>query len=222
MTCSYEREVLSANKSLASAGLANATKASFEQPAGTGSAAISPLAVLEQKLPPDAASFRKLLQQRDYERSIVYYETALQIDESYQALLKPRLEDYLKARVQECAGGVLVDLVDLWLAAYYADIEVLLLLADNRRFCSSSEEAAMTLQIASTYAIQPRQQERVAAAVDRLIIVTDKRLSQQQNWIELLGFYEFLEAKSNYDLGFFDRDENRVEPVGKNPFAPKV
>ena len=26
----------------------------------------------------------------------------------------------------------------------------------------------------------------------------------------------------NYDLGFFDRDENRVAPVGQNPFAPKV
>ena len=26
----------------------------------------------------------------------------------------------------------------------------------------------------------------------------------------------------HYDLGFFDRDENRVEPVGLNPFAPKV
>jgi transposase InsO family protein len=25
-----------------------------------------------------------------------------------------------------------------------------------------------------------------------------------------------------YDLGFFDQDENRVEPVGQNPFAPKV
>ncbi len=25
-----------------------------------------------------------------------------------------------------------------------------------------------------------------------------------------------------YDLGFFDEDENRVEPVGQNPFAPKV
>jgi putative transposase len=25
-----------------------------------------------------------------------------------------------------------------------------------------------------------------------------------------------------YDLGFFDEEENRVEPVGKNPFAPKV
>jgi transposase InsO family protein len=26
----------------------------------------------------------------------------------------------------------------------------------------------------------------------------------------------------HYDLGFFDQDENRVEPVGQNPFAPKV
>ena len=26
----------------------------------------------------------------------------------------------------------------------------------------------------------------------------------------------------DYDLGFFDKDENRVEPVGHNPFAPKV
>jgi hypothetical protein len=26
----------------------------------------------------------------------------------------------------------------------------------------------------------------------------------------------------NYDLGFFDQDEDRVEPVGHNPFAPKV
>lgn len=26
----------------------------------------------------------------------------------------------------------------------------------------------------------------------------------------------------HYDLGFFDQDENRVEPVGENPFAPKV
>ena len=25
-----------------------------------------------------------------------------------------------------------------------------------------------------------------------------------------------------YDLGFFDRVENRVEPVGDNPFAPKL
>jgi hypothetical protein len=26
----------------------------------------------------------------------------------------------------------------------------------------------------------------------------------------------------DYDLGFFDKDVNRVEPVGEDPFAPKV
>ena len=26
----------------------------------------------------------------------------------------------------------------------------------------------------------------------------------------------------SYDLGFFDHVENRVEPVGQNPFAQKV
>jgi putative transposase len=26
----------------------------------------------------------------------------------------------------------------------------------------------------------------------------------------------------DYDLGFVDRELNKVEPVGKNPFAPKV
>jgi len=26
----------------------------------------------------------------------------------------------------------------------------------------------------------------------------------------------------SYDLGFFDETENRVEPIGENPFAPKL
>ena len=26
----------------------------------------------------------------------------------------------------------------------------------------------------------------------------------------------------HYDLGFFDEADNRVEPVGNNPFAPKL
>jgi putative transposase len=26
----------------------------------------------------------------------------------------------------------------------------------------------------------------------------------------------------DYDLGFFDQDVNKVEPVGENPFAPKL
>ena len=32
----------------------------------------------------------------------------------------------------------------------------------------------------------------------------------------------WLVSYKNYDLGFFDQTEDRVEPVGENPFAPKV
>jgi putative transposase len=40
-------------------------------------------------------------------------------------------------------------------------------------------------------------------------------ISEVDNDIWLVSFMD-------YDLGFFDKDVNRVEPVGENPFAPKV
>lgn len=44
---------------------------------------------------------------------------------------------------------------------------------------------------------------------------------------QLVGIREVADAVwlvsfMDYDLGFFDNHENRVEPVGQNPFAPKV
>ena len=156
--------------------------------------AITPFAAPQSRVLPETASFAELLESREYDQSIVYYETAVQIGEANQALLKPELLAYLRAHVHGCADGVFIDLVDLWLEAYYADIEVLLLLADNQRFCGSPGEAARTLQMANTYAVNPGELENVAAAVAGLVGATDKYLSGQQRWIELLGFYEFLEA----------------------------
>jgi transposase InsO family protein len=40
-------------------------------------------------------------------------------------------------------------------------------------------------------------------------------ITEVDNDIWLVSFMD-------YDLGFFDKDVNRVEPVGENPFAPKV
>jgi len=156
--------------------------------------AITPFAAPQSRVLPETASFAELLESREYDQSIVYYDTAVQIGEANQALLKPELLAYLRAHVHGCADGVFIDLVDLWLEAYYADIEVLLLLADNQRFCGSPGEAARTLQMANTYAVNPGELENVAAAVAGLVGATDKYLSGQQRWIELLGFYEFLEA----------------------------
>ena len=40
-------------------------------------------------------------------------------------------------------------------------------------------------------------------------------VSEVDNDIWLVSFMD-------YDLGFFDKEVNRVEPAGENPFAPKV
>ncbi len=52
----------------------------------------------------------------------------------------------------------------------------------------------MTLQIARTYAVQPGSQAAVTDALTRLITATDNNLSQQKDWIALLGFFEFLQV----------------------------
>jgi clan AA aspartic protease (TIGR02281 family) len=153
-----------------------------------------PLIVPGSAVSPEPDSFAELLGLRDFERAITYYETAVALDSANQTLLKPALLAYLNARVHQCADDAFVDLIDLWLEAYYADIQVLLLLADSQRFCGSPEEAGRTLQIANTYALNPGERESVAVAVARLVVATDKRLSKRQDWIELLGFYEFLET----------------------------
>lgn len=152
------------------------------------------LPVRETSRPPAAADFEQLLNEQAFEQAVVYYESALEINDGYQALLKPSLHSYLSANIDTCTHSPFLELVELWLDAYYDDIPILLLLAENQRLCSSPEEAARTLQIARTYAAQPGAQAAVTDALTRLITATDNNLSQQKDWIALLGFFEFLQV----------------------------
>ncbi len=45
-----------------------------------------------------------------------------------------------------------------------------------------------------------------------------KREVADEIWVAGRPYPSFMD----YGLGFFDQDENRVESVGVNPFAPKV
>jgi predicted aspartyl protease len=163
-------------------------------PAAGPSADAHSTPVRETNRSPEAADFEQLLNEQAFEQAVAYYENALEIDDGYQALLKPSLEDYLSASLYPCANSAFLELVELWLDAYYDDISILLLLAENQRLCSSPEEAARTLQIARTYAAQPGSQAAVTDALTRLITATDNNLSQQKDWIALLGFFEFLQV----------------------------
>ena len=77
--------------------------------------------------------FRRLLERRDYDEAMVFYESTLQLSAHYQVLLKPVLDNYLKTCLGQCGEGAFIALVDAWLANYYDDIPVLLLLAEYQR-----------------------------------------------------------------------------------------
>ena len=57
---------------------------------------------------------------------------------------------------------------------------------------------------------------RLEKTVGSLIEVRSKRISDKDR--EEVWLFSFMD----YDLGFFDRTLNRVEPVGENPLASKV
>lgn len=169
----------------------------------------------ESAVLPSAARFRQLLMEQRFDAALAYYEQALYLDDSYQLKLKPVLEQYLLLCTEQCGEGVFVDIVNVWLAAYYQDIPILLLLAEHQRLQRQPEEAASTLQLAATYAYQTEHEEDVNGAVQRLVQATDEALSQQESWVELLGFYEYLEI---IDLGtaeFFLREAILYRVLGE-------
>jgi hypothetical protein len=201
---------------LSSSNMRAVTPAHPEPPVMRLAATANAPAVRKVTESPETARFEQLLSEQQFEQAIAYYENAIKIDSGYQSLLKPALNSYLSTSLHQCTGSAFGDLVDLWLNAYYDDIAVLLLLAENQRLCSSPEEAARTLQIARTYAMQPGLQNNVTAAVSRLIAATDKDLSQQKNWIALLGFFEFLQT---IDLATSDSELRRAalyQLIGEN------
>ena len=157
-----------------------------------------PSQVSEPAAPPSADRFRQLLVEQQFEVALSYYEQALSLDDAYQLALKPILEHYLMFCLEQCSNGVFVEVVNVWLGTYYQDTQVLLLLAEHQRLQHQPEEAASTLQLAATYAYQTEHEDAVNAAVLRLVQVTDDALSRQESWVELLGFYEYLET---IDLG---------------------
>ena len=157
-----------------------------------------PSQMSEPAAPPSADRFRQLLVAQKFEVALSYYEQALSLDDAYQLALKPILEQYLMFCLEQCSNGVFVEVVNVWLGTYYQDTQVLLLLAEHQRLQHQPEEAASTLQLAATYAYQTEHEDAVHAAVLRLVQVTDDTLSRQESWVELLGFYEYLET---IDLG---------------------
>jgi clan AA aspartic protease (TIGR02281 family) len=101
---------------------------------------------------------------------------------------------YLDAAIKQERNDSFMALVDSYLSRYYDDIDVLILLAKFQALQGYPDEAVRVLQMASVYAYQPAERKRVSVELLALVENTDKSLSQQQRWSELLSFYRLLES----------------------------
>ena len=166
--------------------------------------------------------FRQLLDQQDFERAVAFYENMLRNDDEYQTLLRPALMAYSEDCRQHCSQGVFVALAHNWLASYYDDIPMLLQLAVYQQQQGFYEEAANVLNQAMTYAYTPNQREQVVLVLRQLVKSTDAYLSEQQRWVELLGFYEYLDVVTLSEPAFKLRQASIYQLLDETENARKL
>ena len=149
------------------------------------------------------ADLRQLLETRRYRAAVALYYEAVQREPGRMGELRPVVDGYLQRCLENCDGDSFLGLVDAWLETFYDDVKFLLTLADYQERQGQPEAAANTLLLARTYALTPADQRAVTKALAQLSLRTESRLSEQQSWIELLGYFEFL-ASIDFTLREFE------------------
>jgi clan AA aspartic protease (TIGR02281 family) len=143
--------------------------------------------VSQQTLQP---AFITLLSEGRFDEAITQYEGH---DKVGRDRLRTELESFAQRCLNECNPATFLDLAQFWLAAFYDDIDMLLLLAEHQRREDGPEMAADTLLTARTYALTGQDKDAVEQALGRLTRETDASYTAQDNWIELMGYYEYLQ-----------------------------
>lgn len=146
-----------------------------------------------QKAASDEQKLRQLLSEHRFGEATGFYYETVGADSVKAPLLRPIVDQYMQQCFDSCDGNSFLGLVENWLATFYDDIPVLLLLARYQEQEGLPEAAASTLLLARTYAL-PGDQPGVKQALQQLTARTDERLSEERRWIELLGYYEYLVA----------------------------
>jgi clan AA aspartic protease (TIGR02281 family) len=144
--------------------------------------------------PSRSASFRELLNSGNAEEAMLLFERLTEADETLIPPLRAEIIAWLRNALQQGNHAGLLSLVDAYLARYYDDIDVLMILAGYQQSQGYPDEAARVFQYAFTYALQPAQREKVARFFQALVQDTDTAFSRQQQWVELLGFYQLLQS----------------------------
>jgi len=155
------------------------------------------IATQEERLLSDGSSsetsvvslFQSLLNDRFYFDAMNLYQEQAQQSEQAAGQLKSILLDRLKILSKNRSNNDFSELIDNYLAVYYDDIDVLVLLADFNQANGSYLEAVDVYLLAKTYAYTDVEQQKLLARFDNFIKEVDSFYTNQKNWPSLINLY---------------------------------
>jgi len=138
------------------------------------------------------SQFQRLLNERLYfDAMVLYQEQELQNGQAVSQL-KSVLLDRLKLLSKNRNNSDFSELIDNYLAVYYDDIDVLVLLADFNQSNGSYLEAVDVYLLAKTYAYTDSEQQKVLVRFDNFVKGVDSLYTNQKNWLSLINLYSHI------------------------------
>lgn len=137
--------------------------------------------------------FLFLLSQRSYRQAMDYYQDIERRDSALAAALKTKLLALLKTKLNSMELEHFNGIAEAWLATYFNDIDVLLLLAEYNSVQDYYGEAVSVYQLAHSYAKNDVESQKTRNAIFQFLVAKDALLAEKQDWYTLQYLYELVE-----------------------------
>lgn len=137
--------------------------------------------------------FRWLLNNNRNREAVDYFQEIERRQPPLAAALKRELIKILELKLKSGEFASFSSLAEYWLAAYYSDLDVLLLLAEYNNLQNYFGEAINLYQIIYSYAANEGELAAIDTQFANFVHARDARLIENQLWQELQSFYELIE-----------------------------
>lgn len=134
-----------------------------------------------------------LIANNRYKEAVNYYQDIERRQVGLAPALKRELLKILEVKLNSSEFIGFSNLAEYWLAAYYSDIDVLLLLADYNSLQNYFGEAINLYQLTYSYAANDGELAKIDNKFAAFVHARDARLVENQEWHELQSFYELIE-----------------------------
>ncbi|MFT5117627.1 MAG: clan AA aspartic protease (TIGR02281 family) [Kiritimatiellia bacterium] len=167
--------------------------------------------------------FTQLLEDAQYSEAISFYNTVWRISETNAANLRLLLIQHIQQLSKQPSTNHprISEAINYYLADFYDDTDMLLLLAKNQASGYLFYESISTFQLASGYAYTNNDKQKIAIEYQKFIGFIDQIFSGKQQWSTLIEHY--LYAKDRDLLS--DKNQFRLIELylyNKNEFQAKA